>query len=299
MKIYDCFMFSDEKMVLDIRLNVLNEFVDHFVIVESKYKHNGDIKNKNFDLNQFSKFKNKITYIYLDKEPSGLLSTDLKNDEDKKYRNLLHNTYLRENFQRNMIREGIANAADDDCIIVGDMDEIPNLENSNLLIKKNKITIFKQMMFYYKLNLFYEELSWTGSKACSKKILQSPQWLRNVKSKKYPLWRFDVLFSKTKYYNINFVEKGGWHFTNMKSPEEIFTKLNSFLHNVDFKLSGLKLDDIKKMVNEKKILYDHFADQRKIDRWDSPVVLKSIDIANLPDYVKNNKKKFRNWLDEN
>ena len=46
MKIYDCFMFSDEKMILDIRLNVLNEFVDHFVIVESKYKHNGDIKNK-------------------------------------------------------------------------------------------------------------------------------------------------------------------------------------------------------------------------------------------------------------
>ena len=75
MKIYDCFMFSDEKMILDIRLNVLNEYVDHFVIVESKYKHNGDIKNKNFDLNQFSKFNNKIIYIYLDREPKDLIST--------------------------------------------------------------------------------------------------------------------------------------------------------------------------------------------------------------------------------
>ena len=66
MKIYDCFMFSDEKMILDIRLNVLNEYVDHFVIVESKFKHNGNIKNKNFNISDFSKFKNKIIYIYLD-----------------------------------------------------------------------------------------------------------------------------------------------------------------------------------------------------------------------------------------
>ena len=118
MKIYDCFMYSDEKMVLDIRLNVLNEYVDHFVIVESKYKHNGDIKDKSFDLNQFLKFKNKIIYIYLDKEPLGLLSTDLKNDKDKNYINLLHNTYLRENFQRNMINEGIINGENNDYIII-------------------------------------------------------------------------------------------------------------------------------------------------------------------------------------
>ena len=62
-------MFSDEKMILDIRLNVLNEYIDHFVIVESKYKHDGSIKSKNFDIDQFSKFKNKISYIYVDKEP--------------------------------------------------------------------------------------------------------------------------------------------------------------------------------------------------------------------------------------
>ena len=60
MKIYDCFMYSDEKMVLDIRLNVLSEYVDYLVIIESKYKHNGDIKNKNFDINQFTKYKDKI-----------------------------------------------------------------------------------------------------------------------------------------------------------------------------------------------------------------------------------------------
>ena len=83
----------------------------------------------------------------------------------------------------------------------------------------------------------------------------------------------------------------------MKSPEEIFSKLNSFLHNVDFKLSGLNLDDIKKMISQKKIMYDHFADQRKVDRWNSPVVLKPADITILPEYIIKNRDKFKDWLE--
>tara|TARA_Y100000590_G_scaffold300948_1_gene339280 strand:- start:67 stop:939 length:873 start_codon:yes stop_codon:yes gene_type:complete len=290
-------MFSDEKMILDIRLNELDEYVDHFVIVESKYKHNGDVKNKNFDIDQFSKFKNKITYIYLDGEPKGLISTNIKNDEDKKNRISMHNTYLRENYQRDMIRDGISEANKKDFIIIGDIDEIPNLKNLNFEEKENELFIFKQKMFYYKLNLYYKELSWTGSRACKKNKLKSPQWLRNVKNKKYPFWRMDTIFSKNKYRNVTFVNDGGWHFTNMKNPEEIFSKYNSFLHNVDFKLSGLTLEDIKNMVSEKKILYDHFADQRKVDKWDSSVVLKPIDISFLPEYIIKNKDKFKIWLE--
>ena len=133
MKIFDCFMFSDENMILDIRLNVLSKYVDHFVIVESKYKHNGDVKSKKFDINNFSKFKNKIKYIYLDKEPSGLIN--IKNNE-KENEQLLFNTYLRENYQRNMIRDGLFDSSDNDFIIIGDVDEIPNLDNLDLNKKK-------------------------------------------------------------------------------------------------------------------------------------------------------------------
>ncbi len=297
MKIYDCFMFSDEKMLLDIRLNVLNDYVDQFVIIESKYKHNGDIKNKNFDINQYSKFKNKIKYIYLDEEPEGLVSISVEDDEDKKNKSLLHNTYVRENYQRDVIAKGILDAGPEDFIIVGDIDEIPNLKNLDFENKKNHLIIFRQKMFYYKLNLYYKELVWTGTRACLKKNLKSPQWLRNIKNKKYPIWRIDTLFTKNKYSNIIFINDGGWHFTNMKSPEEIFSKLNSFLHNVDFKLSGLNLDDIKKMVSQKKIMYDHFADQRKVDRWNSPVVLKPADITILPEYIIKNRDKFKDWLE--
>ena len=297
MKIYDCFMFSDEKMLLDIRLNVLNDYVDQFVIIESKYKHNGDIKNKNFDINQYSKFKNKIKYIYLDEEPEGLVSISGEDDEDKKNKSILHNTYVRENYQRDVIAKGILDAEPEDFIIVGDIDEIPNLKNLDFENKKNHLIIFRQKMFYYKLNLYYKELVWTGTRACLKKNLKSPQWLRNIKNKKYPIWRVDTLFAKNKYSNIIFINDGGWHFTNMKSPEEIFSKLNSFLHNVDFKLSGLSLDDIKKMVSQKKIMYDHFADQRKVDRWNSPVVLKPADITILPEYIIKNRDKFKDWLE--
>jgi len=284
-------------MILDIRLNVLNEYVDYFVIVESKYKHNGDIKKKKFDIEEYQKFKDKIIYIYLEKEPTGLILIKTDEVEYIKNENILHNTYLRENYQRNMIFDGLSSADEDDFIIVSDIDEIPNLKDINFKKEKNKIFIFKQKMFYYKLNLFYKELAWTGSKACIKNKLKSPQWLRNIKSKKYSLWRLDVLFSNNKYINIKFVDNGGWHFTNMKSPEEIFDKLKSFLHNVDFKLSGLTLNDIKKMVNEKKILYDHFADQKKINRWDSKVVLSPLSISSLPDYISSNKEKFKNWIE--
>ena len=62
-------------------------------------------------------------------------------------------------------------------------------------------------------------------------------------------------------------------------------------------MSGLNLNDIKKMVSEKKILYDHFVDQRKIDKWNSPVVLKPIEISHLPEYIVQNKQKFKDWLE--
>jgi len=290
-------MFSDEKMLLDIRLNVLNDYVDEFIIVESKYKHNGDLKDKIFDLNLYPKFKHKIKYIYLNEEPNGLMSINPKFTSDQINKILMHNTYLRENFQRDMIYKGISNSNPDDFIIIGDIDEIPNLKNFNFEKNKNKLIIFKQKMFYYKLNLFYKELVWTGSRACLKKKLKSPQWLRNVKAKKYPFWRLDTIFSKNKHNNIKFVDDGGWHFTNMKTPEEIFSKFNSFLHNVDFKLSGLNLNDIRKMVAEKKIGYDHFADQRKVDRWNSQITLKTVDISVLPEYISSNKEKFKEWLD--
>ena len=76
-------------------------------------------------------------------------------------------------------------------IIISDLDEIPDLEK---FIYKANITFFEQKMFYYKLNLVQKDFIWFGSRICKKKHLINPQWLRNIKSKKYPLWKLNILF---------------------------------------------------------------------------------------------------------
>ena len=69
MKIFDCFMYFDEDLILDLRLNYLNDFVDKFVIVESTVDHQGKSKKLNFDINKYKKFKNKINYIVVEDTP--------------------------------------------------------------------------------------------------------------------------------------------------------------------------------------------------------------------------------------
>ena len=88
MNIYDCFMYFDEDLLLDIRLNILNDYVSKFVITEATYAHNGAKKKLKFDVNNFKKFKEKIEYIVVDTQPSNILSTDKEDDEKKKARSL-------------------------------------------------------------------------------------------------------------------------------------------------------------------------------------------------------------------
>ena len=65
MKIFDCFMYFDEDIVLDVRLNYLNKYVDKFVIVESRYNHKGEKREPQFNIEKFSKFKEKIIYLLI------------------------------------------------------------------------------------------------------------------------------------------------------------------------------------------------------------------------------------------
>ena len=110
----------------------------------------------------------------------------------------MFNAGKRENGQRNFIINGLKEASDEDLILISDVDEIPNLQNIDFLKINKKIIMFKQEMFYYKFNLKLPNLSWIGTKACRKKDLKSPQWLRNVKDRKFPFFRLDILFSENK-----------------------------------------------------------------------------------------------------
>tara|TARA_Y100000590_G_scaffold224879_1_gene254275 strand:+ start:476 stop:1366 length:891 start_codon:yes stop_codon:yes gene_type:complete len=296
MKIFDTFQFFDENMMLDLRLNILDKYVHKFVIVENSFMHSGLKKKPVFDIKNFSKFKNKIEYILVEDLPSGLYDINEIKDEDEKGNRIIDNTLMIEHAQRNSILKGLNNAEENDLIIVSDVDEIPNLESNNLYKNKEKLIHFKQKMFYYKFNLKYGSKPWFGPKACLKKNLISPQWLRDTKEKKYPLWRLDIFFSKMKYNSIYCVENGGWHFVNIKSPEEIEKKLKNFGHHLEYKESGLKLDDIENMINKKRAIYDYHADMRQ-SKWSGKEMLIKCDLSELPEYIIKNKNKYLNWLD--
>ena len=296
MKIYDCFMYYDEDTVVDIRLNCLDAHVDKFLIVESKFTHSGRKRDLLFDINQFKHFKNKIVYLVLDHEPQGIEIIDDEDDESAQSFKSIENAIRRENYHRNYIARGLIDADAEDIIMISDADEIPNLENLDLKKIKNKLIIFQQKMFYYKLNLYLDSFSWCGSKACRKKDLISPQWLRNVKDRNYPFWRIDTLFSKNKYQNIYFVNDGGWHFSNIKDAKAIEEKLKSYLHHREFDIEPLSVEKIDNIIKEKKTIYNLKVDQR-VSKFNKGQKLIAIDLKLLPNYIQNNIEKFKLWLD--
>ena len=196
MKIFDCFMYFDEEVILDLRLNILNPYIDYFIIVESSYTHKGDKRNLKFDINKFDKFKEKIIYLTYDEIPREIEEVFENDSEDEKSRKFILNAAHRENDQRNYISRGLKDANDEDLILISDVDEIPNLQSLKLKEIDSEIILFKQDMFYYKLNLKMPGMIWSGTKGCKKKKFKNPQWLRNIKDKKYPIYRLDTFFSE-------------------------------------------------------------------------------------------------------
>ena len=194
MKIFDCFMYFDEEVVLDLRLNILNPVIDYFIIVESTFNHKGEKRKLKFDIKKYKKFEKKIVYLIFDEEPSGIEQVLKTDNEGEKSRKHILNAALRENGQRNYISKGLEFANEKDLILISDVDEIPNLEKIDWNTINDQIILFKQDMFYYKLNLKLPDLIWSGTKACKKKYLKSPQWLRNIKDKKYSFFRIDTFF---------------------------------------------------------------------------------------------------------
>ena len=204
-------------MILDLRLNMLDKFVSYFVICEAKFNHNGSKRELKFDIKKFSKFKSKIIYLPLYFQPNNIKAINDMDSQLIKNSKILDNALLRENFQRNYLQNKIKDFQDDDLIIISDVDEIPNLENFDLKQSKKKLIIFNQIMFYYKFNLSLPNLDWFGSKACRIKDLKSIDLLRSSKSKIYPFYRIDTLFSNIKHQSVEIVDNGGWHFSNLKN----------------------------------------------------------------------------------
>tara|TARA_X000000950_G_C13907986_1_gene657747 strand:- start:3485 stop:4300 length:816 start_codon:yes stop_codon:yes gene_type:complete len=269
MKIYDCFSYWDEDLLLDLRLNILNNFVDYFVIVEGNKTWQNKKKELKFNIENFKKFKDKIIYIPVEDMPDG------------------KNPWIRENFQRNCINRGLIKAKEDDLILVSDLDEIPNLKQLNKFKKKMRYAVFKQLHFYYKFNLQSQKSPfWYGSRICIKKFLKSPQWLRDLKFKKRPFWRLDKLRSN------NIIQDGGWHFCNLKDPEQILYKYKNLCETNDPIV-------LKKKINEKYLDLSEIKDRMDkgldIIGRDEKYLFVHLD-KKFPEYILNNKNNYKKWI---
>tara|TARA_B110001450_G_scaffold150490_1_gene140566 strand:+ start:78 stop:968 length:891 start_codon:yes stop_codon:yes gene_type:complete len=296
MKIFDCFMYFDEEIVVDVRLNTLNEFVDYFVIVESKFTHKGDPRKLKFNHKKFEKFKDKIIYLVYEEESDRIETINKNDNEDEKSRKYILNAAYRENSQRDYLQNGLLSAGKDDFILISDVDEIPDLSKLNFKNIKEKIILFKQDMFYYKFNLHLPDLIWTGTKGCKKKHLTSPQWLRNIKDRKYPFYRIDTFFSEKKYINIKILNNGGWHFSNIKTAKEIEHKLRSYLHHREFDANPLSINEIDNIIKNKQAIYDLTVDKtdNKIGNGNK---LEKFEFKRLPVHIQRNLDNYKEWID--
>jgi|TARA_X000001036_G_scaffold439663_1_gene491639 beta-1,4-mannosyl-glycoprotein beta-1,4-N-acetylglucosaminyltransferase len=294
MKIFDCTTYFDEDLLMDVRFNILGEKVEKFIVVESCYSHSGKKKELNFNINNYKKFKDKIIYIVIENEPD-----EINRDKNLKSIDKRANSLKRIDQSYEFMMKGIDSASNNDLIILSDNDEIPNLNSDQFLKSKSDILIFKQLFFYYKFDLLYDAMPWHGSKACKKNKLLSMPWLRNLKNKKYPLWRLDTFFSNTKYSNLEIINDGGWHFTNLKSAEDLFNKMKNGGHHNEFEDNNINIEFIKEKINNHEVFYNHFLDQTDPNKWNNNYKLKPINVGELPDYISKNKDQFSDWFSKN
>ncbi|MDA9062544.1 hypothetical protein N9K40_01125 [Candidatus Pelagibacter sp.] len=293
MNIYDCTTFYSEKMMLDLRFNILNDNVYKFIVVESCFSHSGEKKNFNFNINDYPKFKEKIIYLKIYNEPINLYKNkeQLKNPIYKR-----QNSIKRIEQSYDYMMKGILDAHDEDLIIISDNDEIPNLNSSQFKNCNKNFIIFKQLLFYYKFNLFHELMPWFGSKACKKNKLKSFPHLRNLKNKKYPFWRLDTYTSNIKETNLEIIDDGGWHFTNLKTPDDLYIKMKNFGHHDEFDESMLTAQELRKNIDNGIVFYDHFADKTSKYKWKNNYKLKTVENNLLPNYLTENLNKYKEWF---
>lgn len=249
-KIYDAFLFFNELEILKLRMNILKDVVDYFVVVESTITFSSKPKQLFFQENKnlFEEFKNKIIHVVVDDTPTSFLEInyikDCKSDYDKLKNKILKYVdespnWPREQFQwgietyqRESIIKGLTGCNDNDIIIISDVDEIPNpleitnLKNSNI----NDVFEFKQNMFFYYINML-KQTNWSGPKSCSFKILKN----------------ISLNSLRQNIHTTTIINNGGWHFSFMGGEEKIIEKIESYAHQ-EYNNPYIK-DNIKNNIN--------------------------------------------------
>jgi beta-1,4-mannosyl-glycoprotein beta-1,4-N-acetylglucosaminyltransferase len=274
-KIYDCFCYFNEDMLLELRLETLCDHVDFFVIVESVKTISGKPKPLNFRMENFAKFRDKIRYLVVDDYPF---------PTDDAWRN--------ERYQRDYIANGIKDAADDDWIIVSDVDEIPRPEAIRLF-KPNACRRgdFQQGSYsYYLNNQCYVNATaavWSGSKIVTyrnfKNFFRCAERVRSYKGTG-PLRSLKRVYFHR--WQIQQIPDGGWHFTTLAKIPQIIQKLESFAHQ-EFNKPEYK----DPQVIQAKI-------RAGLDLFGGPsrFLVQPVDATRFPAYLAQHPEQYADWL---
>ncbi|MGV1169704.1 benzoate transporter [Enterobacter asburiae] len=296
--IYDCFLYYDEDMLLEIRLNTLADVVDRFVIVESTHTFTGKKRQLHFDINKYSQFKDKIIYIVHDKEPITKAA-----EESHPAREVIPglpdgmvvDAWANEAAQRNAIMQGLTQANDDDLILVSDVDEIFSPRVVASINPKKLCTTIYQNFYNYQFNLQVFNTDNTPRKCKLPRATQyknlvnffggEPESFRNLKrTRSVKSWSW----LKWNWFKVNnnIIENGGWHFSWVMTPERISEKMSTISH------TEYDLPEFNNPEHIMKVI------KNAEDIWgrDRTLTRQALTVENFPEYIVSNKDKFSAFI---
>ncbi|MBY4838553.1 benzoate transporter [Pantoea sp. DY-5] len=280
--IYDCFLYYDEDMLLDIRLNTLDDVVDYFVIVESTHTFTGKPKKLNFDIDKYERFKDKIVYVVFNELPI------LKDGKAGNY-----DAWANEAATRNAIMRGLKKAKDEDLILVSDVDEIFNPAIIKKINPKKLCTILHMPFYNYQFNL--QVFNTDGSerqcrlpRATSMRNLKhsfdgKPESFRNIK--KSELYN-DFISRNWFKLRSKVVKNSGWHFSWIMTPERISEKMSSISHT-EYDLPHL---------NNREHIIDALKNGKDLWNRERKLVMQELTNDKFPPYLVANKEKFKEFV---
>ena len=288
-KVYDIFTFFNELDLLEMRLNILDPYVEFFVIIEATTTFSGNPKPLHFELNKsrFAKWQNKIIHYVTDDAPKD--KADLENrlrlgknvsgknlSEVERYvidDVLSHNTvgargidWTRELYQKESMKKALVGLSDDDICYISDVDEIWD-PRAKIDFSKDRIYRLRQLMYAYYLNNRSSE-PWVGPLVAKYKIVKK-SYLNDLRSDKK---------SGSLYTYVN---GGGWHFTNMGGADQIRKKLESYGHQ-EYNTPELKAAIEKMMLENKDFI------GRGFKFW--------VDDGGLPKYILENRSRYERYF---
>ena len=228
MKVFDSFIFFNELELLEMRLNILDDVVDYFVLTESPFTVSGNEKPLYYQENKdmFGKFNDKIVHHITEEIPNDFNHLLEKSKFHVAYKDPdpygtpminLPVRFQRALFNRNNSAFGIekAGATDDDLVITSDADEIVNpllLQDLEWFNPSNHY-VAECRAFYYKLNFLYQE-DWMGSRLCTWKHLKNTT----------------IDQHRQDHENAHKIQDAGWHFSFLGNAENFKLKLASYEH---------------------------------------------------------------------